>query len=373
MAAGADAPDQAESVAIKPAGDAGPPPARRGATIARTLGVLEKIVIRRETGPVAGLVILALIFQVWSHGGFITHDELSGVVTLGAPLAVIALGVCILMISGEFDLSVAGVYALAPIILGELITNGWNPWLAMVIVLAAAVGVGLVNGYVTTKFAIPSLITTLATYYILQGISYDVTNGQTVLAVGKNTMFTIFGAPIGNTFLSAVMLWAIGLLIVFWVLLQHTRYGNWTFAAGARNDAGRAMGVPVRRVKMINFIICAELAAFAGCLQFASFGGASPGNGSGYELLAIVACVVGGTSLFGVRGTIVGAFLGALTIACLQTGLVLIGAPGNAYESLIGVILIVTVIANQQVAGASGFSQKLSLLVSRGKGDNRDA
>jgi simple sugar transport system permease protein len=374
MTAGADASDQVDSVAVEPEGAAdGSGQAKTPRTFVRRLGVLERIIIRRETGPVAGLVILAIIFQTVSGGGFLSRNELSGIVTLGAPLSVIAIGVCLLMISGEFDLSVAGVYSIAPIILGELMTKGWNEWLALVIVLVCAMGVGAVNGYVTTKFAIPSLITTLATYYILQGISYDITNGQTVLQFGKSLMFTVFGSALGGgTFLSAVMLWAIGLLIVLWVLLQHTTYGNWTFAAGARNNAGRAMGVPVNRVKRTNFIICAVLAAFAGCLQFASFGGASPGNGSGYELLAIVACVIGGTSLFGVKGSIVGAFLGALTIATLQTGLVLIGAPGNAYESLIGVILIVTVVINQQITGASGITRVVGLLLARNKGDDSD-
>jgi simple sugar transport system permease protein len=375
MTAGPDASDQVERAAVGATGDApsggtGQPGTTR--TFVRRLGGLEKVIIRRETGPVAGLIILAIIFQTASGGQFLSNNELSGIVTLGAPLCVIAIGVCLLMISGEFDLSVAGVYAIAPILLGELMTKGWNEWLAMFLVLLAALGVGFVNGYVTTRFVIPSLITTLATYYILQGVSYDITNGQTVLQFGKSLMFTVFGAAIGGTFLSAVMLWAIGLLIVMWVILQHTTYGNWTFAAGARNNAGRAMGVPVKRVKITNFMICALLAAFAGCLQFASFGGASPGNGTGFELLAIVACVIGGTSLFGVKGSIVGAFLGALTIATLQTGLVLIGAPGNAYESLIGVILILTVIVNQQIAGADGIARKVGLLLAFKKGDDSD-
>jgi len=120
------------------------------------------------------------------------------------------------------------------------------------------------------------------------------------------------------------------------------------------------MGVPSTRVKTINFMISAVLAGFAGCAQFASFGGASPGNGDGYELLAIVACVIGGTSLFGVRGTVIGAFIGALTVSALQSGLVLVGLPGNAYTSLIGVILIIAVILNQRFAEISGLTRRLA-------------
>jgi simple sugar transport system permease protein len=328
--------------------------------VTRTLTVLERMLVRRETGPVAGIVILAVIFQVASSGGFLTTNELSGVVTLGAPLSIISVGVCVLMISGEYDLSVAGNYAIAPIVMGKLMIEGWNGWLAFGAAMGCGLVVGLFNGLVTTRFGIPSLITTLAALYILQGLAYDITNGQTVLQFGHSAMFSIFGGAVGGSFLTAVILWGIGLAAALWVLLQHTRYGNWVFAAGDRNNAGRAMGVPTKRVKVINFVICAMLAAFAGCLQFSSFGGASPGNGSGYELLAIVSCVIGGTSLFGVKGTVIGAFIGALTVSCLQTGLVLIGAPGNAYESLIGVILVVTVVVNQQIAGSHGLARRVA-------------
>ena len=334
----------------------------------KVLASAERLLIRREAGPIVGIIVLAIIFQVLSHGAFFSTSELSGIVTLGAPLAVVTVGVCVLMISGEYDLSVAGTYAIAPIVLGKLMILGWNQWAAFLVAMACGALVGLFNGIVTTRFSIPSLITTLASFYILDGISYDITNGQTVLFSSHSIMFQIFGSGGGTTFLSAIMLWGIGLTVALWALLQHTRYGNWIFATGDRNNASRAMGVPTKRVKTINFVMCAMLAAFAGCLQFASFGGASPGNGSGYELLAIVACVIGGTSLFGVKGTVIGAFIGAMTVACLETGLVLVGAPGNAYESLIGVILVVTVIVNQRIAGSQGFSLKLA----RGqRGSNR--
>jgi simple sugar transport system permease protein len=321
----------------------------------------ERILIRRESGPIIGIVILAVFFQIASHGNFLTASELSGIVTLGAPLAIVTIGVCILMISGEYDLSVAGTYALAPIVLVKLALFGWNLWLAFIMAMLSAVVVGLFNGLITTRFGIPSFITTLASLYILQGVSYDITGGNTLLLSGNQSLFTIFGSGGGTSFYSAIMLWAIGLTVVLWVLLQHSRYGNWVFASGDRHNSARAMGVPTDRVKLTNFVMCALLAGFSGCLEFASIGSASPGNGTGYELLAIVACVIGGTSLFGVRGTVIGAFVGAMTVATLETGLVLIGAPGNAYESLIGVILVVTVMVNQRIAGAEGITRRLGL------------
>jgi simple sugar transport system permease protein len=332
----------------------------RATGLRRTVGYVERFLTRREAGPIFGLIILAAIFQLIS-GAFLSTDELTGLVTLSAPLAIVSVGVAFLMISGEFDLSVGGVYPLAPILLGELIQVGLNEWLSFLLTLVACASCGLVNGFITTRFRIPSFITTLAVLFILRGVAFIITNGQTVLLSNGSPLFSILGGTIGKTFVSAPLLWAIGITAAMWFLLQHTRYGNWTFAAGGRTDAPRAMGVPSTRVKSINFVISSTLAGFAGCAQFASFGGASPGNGDGYELLAIVACVVGGTSLYGVRGTVVGAFIGALTLGALQTGLVLIGMPGEVYTSLIGVILIAAVILNQRVAEISGLSRRLPL------------
>jgi simple sugar transport system permease protein len=242
--------------------------------------------------------------------------------------------------------------------MGKLMIAGWSDWSAFLVAICCGVLIGLFNGLITTTFNIPSLITTLAALYILRGISYDITDGQTVLQFSDSPLFRLFGDTIGDSFVTAVLVWAVVLTAVLWMVLQHTRYGNWVFAAGDKTKASRAMGVPTRRVKTTNFVISAVLAAFAGCLQFAAFGGASPANGAGYELLAIVACVIGGTSLFGVKGTVIGAFLGAITIAVLQTGLVLIGAPGNSYQALIGIILIVAVILNETIAGSHGVSHR---------------
>src|SRR6202030_2436856 len=125
----------------------------------------------------------------------------------------------------------------APVVLGKLMISGWNDWLAFVAAILCGVAVGLFNGLVTTRFGIPSLITTLAALYILQGLAYDITNGQTVLQFGHSAMFSIFGGAVGGSFLTAVILWGIGLTAALWVLLQHTRYGNWVFAAGDRNNA----------------------------------------------------------------------------------------------------------------------------------------
>jgi simple sugar transport system permease protein len=145
-------------------------------------------------------------------------------------------------------------------------------------------------------------------------------------------------------------MWFIGITCLMWLILERTGYGNWVSAAGGPPGVARAMGVPAKRVKMTNFVVCSVLAAFAGCAQFASYGAASATDGQDYELLAIVATVIGGTSLFGVTGTLIGTFIGALILALLQTGLLLVGVPGSWYTPVIGAILVLAVILNVRLS-----------------------
>jgi simple sugar transport system permease protein len=133
-------------------------------------------------------------------------------------------------------------------------------------------------------------------------------------------------------------------------VLARTSYGNWTYASGGRAGVARAMGVPARYVKLGNFVLCSFLAGFAGCAQYAQLGIVSSGFGENYNLISIVAAVLGGASLFGVIGSIPGTVIGALILGVLETGLVLIGAPSSWYTSFIGVILIVAVIANSRLS-----------------------
>ncbi len=309
-------------------------------------GVGRRFLAFRELGPLVGLVIMDVIFQLKS-GVFFTASNLTGVTTIASSVGIVGIGVTFLMIAGEFDLSVGGMFAFAPIVMGKLIVDhGLNEWLAFFLCLAMAAAIGFANGLVTLRFGIPSFITTLGSLFILDGVNLILTGGQQVEYFGQSSLFPILGGQIGTGPVYASLVWLFFFAAVFWFVLQRTRYGNWTFAAGGRGGIARAVGVPVYRVKAINFCLAAVLAGFAGCTEFAYLGSVASGQGDKMELYAIVVAVVGGTSLFGVTGTIIGTVIGALILSSLETGLVLIGAPGSLYTSLIGTILIVAVIVN---------------------------
>ena len=319
----------------------------------RLTNVVEDILRRREFGPLLGLVALLVIFESMSSHMF-SRQEVTGVTALSASIGVVAIGATFLMISGEFDLSVGAVFAFSAVVFGKLISDGgFAPWLALISVIALAAAIGCVNGIVTTRFGIPSFITTLATLLILQGIDLIVSGGNTILFFGHSAVITTLGGTIPHTTIGVPTLWFIGLTALLWFVLERTPYGNWVAASGGRSGVARAMGVPAKNVKLVNFAVCSTCAGLSGIMQFASYGAASAQNGQDYELLAIVAAVIGGTSLFGVTGTIVGAAIGALILGLLQSGLILVGVPGAWYEPLIGAILVLAVIVNVRLSNVN--------------------
>jgi simple sugar transport system permease protein len=311
----------------------------------RLAAVISRVMQARAFGAVAVIVILGVIFQSMSSN-FLTGSELAGIFTVAAPLGITGAGVALLMVSGEFDLSVGSMFAITPIIMGELMSKGWNLWAAFFVSLLLPLAFGLLHGAITTIFGIPSFITTLGSYFLLDGAAFLITGGAPVVSIQHSTLFTVLGGSFGSSGFSVPVLWMAAIVVVLATLLNFTPFGNWCFAAGGRAGVGRALGVPVRMVKTINFCICALLAGFAGCVVFANVGSAAPGSGATNNLLAIVAAVLGGTSLFGIEGSVIGTMFGAIILGVLDTGLVLVGAPGQLYEAMIGAILIVAVLVN---------------------------
>lgn len=309
-----------------------------------------RLIQARAFGSAVVIVVLGIIFQAMS-GVFISTDEIAGIFVVASSLGIMSVGVAFLMISGEFDLSVGSMFAFTPIVMGELISKSWNPWPAFFVAMLIPLGFGLMHGLITTRFGIPSFITTLGSYFLLDGVSYIVTGGQPVLYTNHVFIFSLFGGSLGFAGLTAPVVWMVVMTGLLAAVLNLTPFGNWTFAAGGRVGVGRALGVPTARVKTINFCICALLAGFAGVTSFASVGSAAPGSGSTLNLIALVAAVLGGTSLFGIEGSIVGTMFGAIIIGELETGLVLVGAPGELYEAMIGGILIVAVLVNLRLRG----------------------
>lgn len=324
-----------------------------------------KLFLAPEFGIFLGLLVLVIVFQVLS-GQFFSNGEITGATTTASTIGIIGIGVAFLMISGEFDLSVGAVAAFVSIIMAQLITTlSWPPVLALLAALTTGATIGLLNGLFTMWFNIPSFITTLGTYFVMDGINYIITGGFTIDVFGNGAFYSILGGqprdlPFGAPFFWMLLMGLIGALV-----LGNMQYGNWTLASGSKGGAAaHAIGVPIRRVKLINFVVCSTLAGFAGCAALAQYGSTSSGFASNYNLLAIVAAVLGGCSLYGGRGSIIGTIIGACVLGVLETGLVLVGAPGTWYTVIIGGILVLAVIVNVRI---DAIGNRLAVGIRRGK------
>lgn len=309
---------------------------------------LTKVYLERpELAGIAFLIVLTIVFQWQSDGVFLNAQNLQGLFGLLPEMALVAIGVTLLMICGEFDLSVGSVFALTPMVMAVLLEAGQPFLLAFPAGLCVAMLIGLANGILTTRFAIPSFITTLGMLFVARSATVVISGGFPPLipldAMPKD-LFTAFVGP-GGLF-RASFLWFVAVAIIVHLLLSRTNFGNWVRATGGFLPAAQAMGIPTQRVKIACFMICSLLAGFAGTIQVMRLGAPLPSIGEGLELQAVAAAVIGGTALTGGIGTILGGIVGAVLIRVIDNGLVLSRVDANWFKMALGALTVFAVILN---------------------------
>jgi len=324
-----------------------PPLLIGGRPLKRDKATLSDLLRIKEFGAIVGVTIFLVLFSLLSNR-FLTAENVFNTLTMAAELGIISIGVAMLIISGEFDLSVGSVFAVAPMIFATMINAKYDPYLSLIVSLMVCAGIGLVNGTVTLKTGIPSFITTLGMMMFWRGILLAITRGFSIILSRRVDMLQYLGGRVqGGLRYSAI--WFVVLAFVFWVVLEKTRFGNWVFATGGNLGAARPLGIATTRVKLVNFIFSSVLAGFAGLTTFARFKLVDPTFGQELELEAIASAVMGGTLLTGGYGSVVGASVGAFMISMVRNGLVLAGAPAYWYRAFIGVILIIAAVINARI------------------------
>lgn len=292
------------------------------------------------------LVALVIVFQIQSDGIFLSANNLRGILGILPEIGLMVIGVTILMICGEFDLSVGSVFALMPMTMAVLLADGVPFPLAMLAGLAACGAIGFINGYLTIKFSIPSFITTLGMLFIARSLTIVISGGFPPLLPNDlpNWLFTVFVGP-GNIFRMS-FIWFIVIAVLASLMMSRTNFGNWVRATGGFLPAAKAMGIPTARVKIACFMICSMLAGFAGMIQVLRLGSPLPSIGEGWELQAVAAAVIGGTALSGGIGVVLGGIIGAILIRVIDNGLVLSQVDANWFKFAIGFLTIFAVVAN---------------------------
>lgn len=308
---------------------------------------LKKVMQHRAFGIFAVAIGLILVFYfVFPERRFFDPRAIRTILTRAPEYGIIAIGITFLMISRELDISVGSVFTLCSLVFAFLYLRlGLNPILALLSTLAVGALVGSLNGLISLKFGIPSIITTLGTMYLWRGAALVACRGQPIYYRGAAPFKAILTARLGG-FLPMGFVWFIILTVFFEVILHYHRFGNRVRASGGNTQAAREMGISTGRVKLICFALVGFLIAFASIIESTRIGEGSARLGIGYEFYAIAATVIGGTSLFGGVGTVIGTFLGAIILEMIRTGLAVIGIPGWWFSVSIGAIIIVVMILN---------------------------
>jgi ribose transport system permease protein len=304
----------------------------------------------RETGVFLALVVLCL-FLTFATDGFLTSVNLLNVGRQISLLGIMAVGMTFVLISGEVDLSVGSNYALSGLATGMLIIAGWGLVPALCIGLLTGMTIGLINGVLSTYGRLPSLIATLGMLSVVRGSALILTNGQPVTVNVRNGadpgVLEIFSF-IGQGYLFGIVPMQLVFFILIaaaaWVVLSCTNFGFRVFAVGGSAKAARVSGISINSVKIWAFVLMGALAAFAGILSLAFLPSGQAGRtGLGLELDVIAATIVGGASLSGGEGTILGTILGVLIIGVMRNGLVLMGVNPFVQELMIGLVIIIAV------------------------------
>ncbi|CAE6970500.1 Ribose import permease protein RbsC [Paraburkholderia nemoris] len=325
--------------------------ANLGETRERTSSVtaLSKL-IRHYGGIVCGLVLLCVLFTVLSSN-FLTLANLLNIVMQVSIIAILGFGMTYVLLLGDIDLSVGAVMALVGTIAAFAMQHGLHPALAVVVAMVAGLVLGLVNGTLTAMLTIPSFIVTVATMGVFRGLAY-ITSAGVPISIDDDRF-----AALGNaTFLGiAIPIWILGiLLVVNHFVLSKTVFGRKAYLAGGNREAALYSGINVKRLRIVIFMISGLMASIGGVLMTSRLYSAQPNAGLGYELDAIAAAVLGGTSLSGGYGTIAGTLIGALIIGVINNGMNLLSVP-YFYQLIVkGVVILVAVCIDVQTKKRHG-------------------
>lgn len=336
----------------------------QGETLARSRQWLEaalSIISRYREASIATVAVLLVAYIQINNSVFLTSPLMSVVTKDTARIGMIAAGIVLVMITGEIDLSVGATFAMAPYLMIRMNTDwGWSLWLAAPAAVLIGVVIGCFNGLVTVKLRIPSLITTLGTYFLLTGITVSFAHSQPIRMPVHQPFNVVFGqnrfGPLDSLFSRdgltgfTPIIWTIGVVLVLTLVLARTVFGLHVISTGSNLLAAREIGVRTDRMKIATFMIAGGLAAWTGIITATISGSAAPdAGGSLLTLYAIAAAVIGGTALTGGSGTVIGALIGAFVISCLNNGLVLLGAQATVSNFYLGAAIIAAMILNVQV------------------------
>lgn len=316
--------------------------------------LFRQLLNRPDIGALAGVLLVFMMFAIVAgDDGFLTFRGTINYLEVAAQLGILSVAVSLLMIAGEFDLSIGSMIGAAGMVMAIVVSvYGWPLWAAGALAVVLAGLVGYFNAALVLRTGLPSFIVTLASLFMLRGLTVGFTRyitGRTIVSglkrhVADDWLYKVFtGSPFG---IPASIYWWIGLTVVATWSLTRTRFGNWVFGVGGDVQAARNVGVPVERVKTILFIGTALAATLVAALTVLSAGSADVLRGEQKEFEAIITAVIGGNLLTGGYGSVLGAAFGALIFGMVRQGFFFTGVHTDWFMVFLGAMLLVAVIFN---------------------------
>lgn len=292
-----------------------------------------------------GLILLCVIISILTPR-FLNVSNIMNVFTQVSVNAILAIGMSFVILTGGIDLSVGSTLAISGAISASIIRATNSIFLSIIVALIIGAIIGLMNGVIVAKGKIQAFIVTLATMTIFRGVTMVYTNGTPIS--GLSDKFMLIGNKKILGYIPVPAIITIVVLIIAWYILSQTRYGRYVYALGGNEDSARLSGINTDKIKTLVYVICGITAALSGVITTSRVGSASPNAGLGFELDAIAAVVLGGTSLAGGEGTVVGTIIGAMIIGVLNNGLNLAGVSAY-YQSIVkGLVILLAVLIDKK-------------------------
>ncbi|EZP59460.1 ribose ABC transporter permease [Exiguobacterium acetylicum] len=308
----------------------------------RRLGIGQKL------GPLAGLFAIVLVVSIMEPD-FLTLNNLFNILRQVSINALIAFGMTFVILTGGIDLSVGSILALSSAFVAGLMTDGTSALIAVLAGLIVGAVMGALNGMVISLGKVAPFIATLATMTIFRGLTLVYTDGKPITGLSQGGWFELFGRGYFWIFPVPVLTMLLAFAVLYFIL-KKTTFGRYTYAIGGNEEAAKLMGIQVNKVKIMIYSLSGLMAALAGIILTSRLNSAQPTAGTSYELDAIAAVVLGGTSLSGGRGWIVGTLIGALIIGTLNNGLNLLGVSSFFQLVVKGLVILFAVLADRKQA-----------------------
>ena len=306
---------------------------------------------RPEAGALLGLVAVLIFFGVFGGLTFLKPAGMSSWLNVAANLGVIAIPVGLLMIAGELDISVGAMVPFGQMTVAVISGHYGLPiWLGIAVALGFGLLIGLLNGYLVTRTAVPSLIVTLGSLFAVQGILLGmtvlITKSTSVALTTEGAAKALFGDFMFGGQLQSMVGWWLIVTATYIFFVHFSPFGNWLFAMGGDKISARNAGIPTERMTIMLFVLSATSAAFVGMCQAIQFNSAQVAGGQSFIFNSIISVVVGGVLLTGGFGSVVGIFFGTITFAIVNQGIYYTDFDRNWSSLIIGVLLLVAVLMN---------------------------